>query len=72
MRRQQIDAEVVESLGRRKLAVHKISYPVATMRRLLKYTKQGFTACAGCLQSILKETASSPEAMSQLDIEYVD
>lgn len=59
-------------LGRRKLAVHKISYPVATMRRLLKYTKQGFTACAGCLQSILKETASSPEAMSQLDIEYVD
>lgn len=59
-------------LGRRKLAVHKISYPVATMRRLLKYTKQGFTACAGCLQSILKETAASPEAMAQLDIEYVD
>ena len=59
-------------LGRRKLAVHKITYPVATMRRLLKYTKQGFTACAGCLQSILKETASSPEAMGQLDIEYVD
>lgn len=59
-------------LGRRKLAVHKISYPVATMRRLLKYTKQGFTACAGCLQSILKETAASPEAMGQLDIEYVD
>ncbi|WP_430256496.1 hypothetical protein [Neorhizobium sp. DAR64872/K0K18] len=59
-------------LGRRKLAVHKITYPVATMRRLLKYTKQGFTACAGCLQSILKETAASPEAMGQLDIEYVD
>lgn len=59
-------------LGRRKLAVHKVSYPVATMRRLLKYTKQGFTACAGCLQSILKETAASPEAMAQLDIEYVD
>lgn len=59
-------------LGRKKLAVHKITYPIATMRRLLKYTKQGFTACAGCLQSILKETASSPEAMGQLDIEYVD
>lgn len=59
-------------LGSRKLAVHKITYPVATMRRLLKYTKQGFTACAGCLQSILKETAASPEAMGQLDIEYVD
>lgn len=59
-------------LGRRKLAVHRITYPVATMRRLLKYTKQGFTACAGCLQSILKQTADSPEAMGQLDIEYVD
>lgn len=59
-------------LGRKKLAVHKISYPIATMRRLLKYTKQGFTACAGCLQSILKETASSPDAMAQLDIEYID
>lgn len=59
-------------LGRKKLAVHKITYPIATMRRLLKYTKQGFTACSGCLQSILKETASSPEAMGQLDIEYVD
>lgn len=59
-------------LGRKKLAIHKITYPVATMRRLLKYTKQGFTACSGCLQSILKETAKSPEAMGQLDIEYVD
>lgn len=59
-------------LGRKKLAIHKITYPVATMRRMLKYTKQGFTACSGCMQSILKETASSPEAMAQLDIEYVD
>ncbi len=59
-------------LGRKRLAVHRITYPVATMRRLLKYTKQGFTACAGCLQSILVETASSPEAMAQLDITYID
>ncbi len=59
-------------LGRRKLAINKITYPVATMRRLLKYTKQGFTACAGCLQSILTETANSPEAMGQLDITYID
>ncbi|MFP3367631.1 hypothetical protein R0J93_28775, partial [Pseudoalteromonas sp. SIMBA_148] len=59
-------------LGRRKLAIHKITYPVATMRRMLKYTTQGFTACAGCMQQIIKDTATSPEAMSQLDIEYVD
>jgi hypothetical protein len=59
-------------LGRRKLAVHKITYPVATMRRLLKYTRQGFTACGGCLSSLLRETAQSPEAMGQLDIQYID
>lgn len=59
-------------LGRKRLAVHRITYPVATMRRLLKYTKQGFTACSGCLQSILTETVASPEAMGQLDITYID
>lgn len=59
-------------LGRKKLAIHRITYPVATMRRLLKYGRQGFNACAGCLSSILRETAQSPEAMGQLDIEYVD
>lgn len=59
-------------LGRRRLAVHKITYPVATMRRILKYTLQGFTACKGCLAAILKATSSSPELLSQLDIEYVD
>lgn len=59
-------------LGRKKLAVHKITYPVATMRRMLKYTSQGFTACAGCMQQILRDTAASPEAMAELDIEYVD
>lgn len=59
-------------LGRKKLAIHKITYPVATMRRLLKYGKQGYTACGGCLSSILRETAASPEAMGRLDTEYVD
>lgn len=59
-------------LGRKRLAVHKITYPVASMRRLLKYTRQGFTACSGCMATLLRETATSPEAMAQLDIKYVD
>lgn len=59
-------------LGRKRLAVHKISYPVATMRRLLKYGTQGFTACKGALAAILTQTANSPELRAQLDIEYVD
>lgn len=59
-------------LGRRKLSINKVTYPVATMRRMLKYTKQGFTACAGCMQTLLTETAKSPEALASMDVEYVD
>jgi len=59
-------------LGRKRLAVHKISYPVASVRRLLKYTKQDFRACKGCLATLLRQTASSDELRAQLDIEYVD
>lgn len=59
-------------LGRRRLAIHKITYPVATMRRMLKYTSQGFTACAGCMAKILTETATKPEILQQIGITYVD
>lgn len=59
-------------LGRSRLAINKITYPVSTMRRMLKYTSQGFTACAGCLSSILTMTAHSPELLQRLDIQYVD
>ena len=59
-------------LGRRKLAIHKVTYPVATLRRMLKYTRQGFTACAGCMATLMRETASNPDALAALDIEYVD
>lgn len=59
-------------LGRRRLAIHKITYPVATMRRMLKYASQGFTACRGCLSAILIATAETPALREQLNIEYVD
>ena len=59
-------------LGRKKLAIHKVTYPVATMRRMLKYTRQGFTACSGCMAQLLRDTTSSPEAMGFLDLQYVD
>ena len=59
-------------LGRRRLAIHKITYPVATMRRMLKYASQGFTACKGCLAAILTATADTPALREQLQIDYVD
>lgn len=64
--------EALWDLGRRRLAIHKVTYPVATLRRMLKYGKQGFTACAGCMATLFRETARSPQALSELGIEYVD
>lgn len=41
-------------LARRRLVVNKITYPVASLRRMIKYTKQGFYACSGTLKTFLK------------------
>lgn len=41
-------------LARKRLVINKITYPVASLRRLIKYTFQGFYACEGCLQEFLQ------------------
>lgn len=64
--------EALWDLGRRRLALHKVTYPVATMRRMLKYSNQGFTACSGCMQELFVLTMNDPAALSQMDITYVD
>jgi hypothetical protein len=57
-------------LGRKRLAVNRITFPVSSMRRLLKYTRQGFYACNGALNALLKATAENPKLRT--DIAYVD
>ncbi len=59
-------------IGRKRLAIHKVTYPVATMRRMLKYGNQGFTACSGCMSTLLTETARSPELLAAMSITYID
>ncbi len=58
-------------LARKRLAVHKVTYGTATLRRLLKYTKQGFTACAGCLSDLLTKVADDPSVI-QAETQYID
>lgn len=58
-------------LSRKKLVVNRITFPVASLRRLLKYTNQGFYACSGCLQSLLKAVADDPDLLNQ-KIKYID
>lgn len=58
-------------LGRKKLAVNKITYPVSSMRRMIKYTQQGFHACNGAMQSILRATVNEPQLLNTR-FNYVD
>jgi len=58
-------------LSKKRLVINKISYAVSSMRRLIKYTNQGFTACGGCLTQLLSEVAANP-AIINSDILYID
>lgn len=58
-------------LGRKRLAVNQITFPVASLRRLLKYSKQGFYACTGCLQTILQSAVNNPDALNS-KVKYID
>jgi hypothetical protein len=57
-------------LGRKRLAVHKVTYPVSTIRRILKYTSQGYYACDGCIREIVTQSRNLPAENS--DIVYID
>ena len=58
-------------LGRKKLAIHRVTYAAATVRRMLKYAKQGYTFCQGTVVSILEEVAKEPGVIHG-EVTYVD
>lgn len=58
-------------IGRKRLAVHKITRHVSSLRRLLKYTKEGYYACQGCLTEVLlAANAATPGQIKE--VFYVD
>lgn len=58
-------------LGRKKLALHKLTYGVATVRRLIKYARQGYTACSGVMADILERCVKEPEVIHR-ETDYID
>lgn len=58
-------------LGRKRLVPHKITYATSSLRRLLKYTKSGFTICGGGLAHMLDAVVQNP-AIIQADTLYID
>lgn len=61
--------EAMTDTLRKRLAVNKVTYPVSTMRRLLKYTNQGYYACSGCLNDLIEATS---KVETEDTFEYVD
>lgn len=58
-------------LGRIKLVPHKLTFGTASLRRLLKYTKQGFTICGGGLSNFLEQVADNPTVIRRETL-YLD
>lgn len=54
-----------------KLVVNKITYPEASLRRIIKYSKQGYHMCGGAMRVFLTESAKALESNPPI-IEYVD
>lgn len=58
-------------VGRKRLAINKMTFPVATMRRMVKYTAQGYYACNGCMASILQGIVENPNLIENRFL-YID
>ena len=57
-------------VARKRVRPHKISMPVASLRRLLKYTNQGFYACNGALVELLN--AARAADLEENRFHYID
>jgi hypothetical protein len=55
----------------KKLVPETIRYGASTLRRIIKYTRQGYTICGGGLANILQQVADNPEIINS-EVEYVD
>lgn len=58
-------------LAAKRLVPGEIRYGTSTLRRIIKYTRQGYTICGGGLANILEQVVENP-AIIQSKVEYVD
>lgn len=58
-------------LASKRLVPDRISFGTSTLRRIIKYTKQGYTICSGGLAKILQQVVDDPTII-QAEVEYVD
>ncbi len=58
-------------LANKRLVPGKITYGTSSLRRVIKYTRQGFTICGGGLAEMLEQVVADPTII-QREVEYVD
>lgn len=58
--------------ARRRIVVNKITYPVASLRRILKYSKQDYYCCNGCLTTFLLEASKDQDKIKDMKVKYID
>jgi len=58
-------------LASKRLVPDRISFGASTLRRIIKYTRQGYTICGGGLANILQQVVDDPSII-QSEVEYVD
>lgn len=58
-------------IARKRLVVETISYGVSSIRRMLKYTRGGYTLCGGSIQNLLEQIVADPSIINS-DIQYID
>ena len=58
-------------VARKKIVPHRLSYATSSVRRLLKYSSQGFTACGGCISEVLQQVVANPSII-EADTLYID
>lgn len=58
---------------RKRMRIHRITYPMSTMRRIIKYAKKGYFACNGTLTTASMALAdASRNGDPNLNVTYVD
>jgi len=57
--------------GRKHLRLNTLHHAVSSVRRMLKYGRQGYTVCDGTIQELLEKVSVSPELI-QAPIRYID
>jgi hypothetical protein len=66
------DERFYEHLAHRALIINKITYPLSTFKRVLKYQKKGYHICNAGIEKIMKAYKDIDTTQDEANIFYLD